>query len=103
MLARSVEVDEVRDRERQLQRDGVGAVALPAASGDHSPDDGVPAHAAEREELFEGGVRLAVDDLGAVAPAEPALASSDRVDAEAAQKWDVTPAGLSSAEVSDQE
>jgi hypothetical protein len=66
-------------------------------------DDAVPAGAAEREELFQRGARLAVDDLGAVAPAEPALASPDRVDPEAAQKWDVTPAGLSSADVSDQE
>src|SRR5205814_8444309 len=46
---------------------------------------------------------VAVDDLRTVAPAEPSPAGSDRVDPEAAQKWDVTPAGLSSAAVSDQE
>src|SRR5262249_58109898 len=51
----------------------------------------------------ERGVGIAIEDVGAVTRAEPRRLARDRVDTEPGQRWEVTPAGLSSADVSDQE
>src|SRR5262249_25925533 len=103
VLARRIEVDEVGDRKREAQGDVGERVAPRAAAGHHPIDERVPAGAAEREDVLERRVGRAVDDLRPAAPAEPRRATCDRVDPEAAQRWEVTPAGLSSADVSDQE
>ena len=100
MLERCGEIDEVGDGERQVERHVGKRVASSAVPRRQLLDEGIPAGAAEREDLVQRAERLDLDHFRAVAPAEPGRPAGGREDAEPAQKCEVTPAGLVSGDVS---